>query len=449
MLINLLMKKLYLRISLLTILCILVGTISSINAQVGINTTSPSDGAMLDIDSDDKGLLVPRVNIADLSTIDPITGGSTESLLVYNTNNGTGTGFHYWNGSIWVALGGDFWKMEGNDSTDPGVTTGKDFVGTTDSEILILGTNRTAALTVTTNQRLQAGENGSRSQPTYTFEDDPNTGIWRSTGDRLNLGAGNLEFIELQESGNDALLINDRQADINTNIASENQANMLFVDGGNDRLGIFNGSPDTDVHIGGTATEVRLDAFSGSNNSNNNGVDAAAVYVDSNGNLTLEGPLTLNNMPEDNLTTFVPVTAVIEAPGGSSITAGTLYTTSITLTQDALIEVVYQLGVNVSDIGGAPITDGAPRQYGTALFIDGNLVGYTSEAYTSSFTGSGTFCNGTFFLNGNGYAQLTGAAAGTTYTVSVVGFVWGADFGVRGEFGGSTGADRFQLILHH
>jgi hypothetical protein len=63
---------------------------TEIIAQVGINTITPAAGSMLDITRSDKGMLIPRIDIANLSTIDPITGGSTESLLVYNTNTTTG-----------------------------------------------------------------------------------------------------------------------------------------------------------------------------------------------------------------------------------------------------------------------------------------------------------------------------------------------------------------------
>src|SRR5690554_4174789 len=43
-------------------------------AQVGINNPSPADASILDITSNDKGVLVPRMNISNLSTIAPVTG---------------------------------------------------------------------------------------------------------------------------------------------------------------------------------------------------------------------------------------------------------------------------------------------------------------------------------------------------------------------------------------
>ncbi len=51
-------------------------------AQIGINTDAPALDAALDIEGTDKGIVITRIDIDNLSTINPVTGGSTESLLV-------------------------------------------------------------------------------------------------------------------------------------------------------------------------------------------------------------------------------------------------------------------------------------------------------------------------------------------------------------------------------
>ncbi len=87
----------------LIIVSVLWGT-STLSAQnIGINTETPHASAMLDIESGDMGLLIPRINIASLSSANPVATPAT-GLLVYNTNTSTGPGFFYWNGSIWVSL---------------------------------------------------------------------------------------------------------------------------------------------------------------------------------------------------------------------------------------------------------------------------------------------------------------------------------------------------------
>ncbi len=136
-------------------------------AQVGIGTTTPSDGALLDLNSSNKGLLVPRVNIANLSTIAPITPGAasaTNGLLVWNTNGTTGVGFHYWDGSDWIPIVGgtptDDWTLLGNSGTDGGVnatTSGTNFIGTTDAQRLKFRTNNIERMEILSSGEVQVG----------------------------------------------------------------------------------------------------------------------------------------------------------------------------------------------------------------------------------------------------------------------------------------------------
>ncbi len=122
-------------------------------AQVGIGNTSPADGSLLDIESTTKGILIPRLDIADLATIDPVivTGTGEESLLAYNTNLSSGKGFHYWDGTKWVKLAqgeSDDWTTTGNVGTTP---TGN-FIGTTDANGFAFRTNDTERMRLTTGE---------------------------------------------------------------------------------------------------------------------------------------------------------------------------------------------------------------------------------------------------------------------------------------------------------
>ena len=76
-----------------------------LSQTVGINSTGavPATSAMLDVASTNKGLLIPRVDIIDLSTPVPVAAPVT-SLLVYNTNIVSGIGYYYWNGTSWIQL---------------------------------------------------------------------------------------------------------------------------------------------------------------------------------------------------------------------------------------------------------------------------------------------------------------------------------------------------------
>lgn len=89
--------------------------------QVGINTTTPADGTVVDVHSSDKGFLMPRVSLSgtdDVSTIS-ITGTvPTTGLMVYNTNTGGGAGvavipgFYYWNGTEWRRFFNQGYELE-------------------------------------------------------------------------------------------------------------------------------------------------------------------------------------------------------------------------------------------------------------------------------------------------------------------------------------------------
>lgn len=119
------MKKIF---SLLFICCNFSITLFSQN--VGINNTgaAPVASAMLDIVSSDKGLLVPRFALSDITVAAPVVAPAV-SLIVYNTAtagvspNNVLPGFYYWDGTKWVAFsgsGGREWALLGNAGTVAG-----------------------------------------------------------------------------------------------------------------------------------------------------------------------------------------------------------------------------------------------------------------------------------------------------------------------------------------
>ena len=127
----------------------------------------------MDVESSDKGMLVPRVNIADLNTIAPVTGGTTESLLVYNTNTTTGKGFYYWDGSQWVGLSAtpsDDWTTTGNSGT----TAGTNFVGTTDNEDLVLAVNGTEEMRILSGDQVSVNDATPIAGDRFTVVGDAN-----------------------------------------------------------------------------------------------------------------------------------------------------------------------------------------------------------------------------------------------------------------------------------
>ncbi|RED22490.1 hypothetical protein BD847_3119 [Flavobacterium cutihirudinis] len=81
-----------------------VGLSAFTYAQTGIGTVNPDNSAQLDITSNRRGLLIPRIALVKTTEQTPITAPAA-SLLVYNTANSNDVtpGFYYWDGK-WVRI---------------------------------------------------------------------------------------------------------------------------------------------------------------------------------------------------------------------------------------------------------------------------------------------------------------------------------------------------------
>ena len=134
------------------LLCIVVFVSFSgqLYSQVGIGTNSPNASSVLEISSNNKGLLIPRMTQAErLAIVSPGNG-----LLVYQTDNTNG--FWYCNNvSVWINLQGSAgWDVSGNTGTNPATN----FLGTTDANGVDFITNNNTAVTVLPTGEVGIGE---------------------------------------------------------------------------------------------------------------------------------------------------------------------------------------------------------------------------------------------------------------------------------------------------
>ncbi|MDC7995898.1 hypothetical protein [Altibacter sp. HG106] len=231
--------------------CVVVSLLfaTQLYSQVGIGTTTPDSGTILDITSSDKAILVPRVNILNLGTIAPIVGSSTESLLVYNTNTTTGPGYFYWDGTQWRSLSGDDWELLGNDGTDADIN----FVGTTDNEALTFRTNDTQRFRVANDFQVLAMGNGTRIRPFYSWDSERTMGFWKPGANQMNMSIEGYDFFNANanNSGGSELewTFNPIGDDINLRVETDNQENALFVDGSSDNVGMGTNSPNGSAQL--------------------------------------------------------------------------------------------------------------------------------------------------------------------------------------------------------
>jgi hypothetical protein len=116
--------------------------------NVAINNTGSSadNSAMLDVQSTDKGLLIPRMTSAERSAISsPATG-----LLVFQSDGESG--LYYYDGSNWIVFLDERkgWSLDGNAGTDPV----NDYVGTSDNSELNIATNGVERLVILPDGRV-------------------------------------------------------------------------------------------------------------------------------------------------------------------------------------------------------------------------------------------------------------------------------------------------------
>lgn len=143
------MKKIYSKLSLAVMLSgVLAITTKAQVSNVGIGTKSPDESAVLDIQSPNKGLLIPRMTIEQRNAIVHPADG----LMIYQT--GEESGFFYFDGktSIWspisqseakvvAAANADNWSKTG----DAGTNSSVNFLGTTDNQPLVFKVNNEAS----------------------------------------------------------------------------------------------------------------------------------------------------------------------------------------------------------------------------------------------------------------------------------------------------------------
>ena len=74
-----------------------------------VSYTSPASGAVLDVNSSSKGLMIPRVTLVTLTNgTSPISSPATGLLVYHVSGNSIDPGFYYWSGTFWarVMIGG-------------------------------------------------------------------------------------------------------------------------------------------------------------------------------------------------------------------------------------------------------------------------------------------------------------------------------------------------------
>ena len=76
-----------------------------LHAQVKITdgaVLTMDNNSLLELESTNKGLLIPRISINDINNASPLTAPIPEGMMVYSNGGTVNNGFYYWTGSKWA-----------------------------------------------------------------------------------------------------------------------------------------------------------------------------------------------------------------------------------------------------------------------------------------------------------------------------------------------------------
>lgn len=90
----------------------------SLNAQVAIGKVGVDNGAILQLESSSKGLMIPNVALSSKIDVATVSPTNVEGLMVYNTvhlgsgSNRVSPGFYFWDASEWKRLYNDGFTVQ-------------------------------------------------------------------------------------------------------------------------------------------------------------------------------------------------------------------------------------------------------------------------------------------------------------------------------------------------
>jgi hypothetical protein len=259
---------------------LIVVTVCTQAQNVGIGTTSPHGTAQLEISSNAKGILIPRMASSErIGIVGPALG-----LMVYQTNGEEG--FYYFDGFIWqmVGKGGNSWVKSGtniyneNDKVGVGTTTpntklhvadGTEASLTSGSGFVVIGNNAATNIVLDDNE-VQARNNGAAA-PLSIQPHAGNVGI----GTLLTAPASKVQIaggVEVAANQHGSLLIGET---VSTNLAFDTDeiqarsnattASPLYLQtmGGNSVFGTGNIIANGRIGIGQPSPSVKLQVEGG------------------------------------------------------------------------------------------------------------------------------------------------------------------------------------------
>lgn len=270
----------------------------------GIGTTAPNPSSMLDIASNDAGILLPRLTSAQRGAIP----SPALSLMLFNTDandfqyySGTGM-FSGWDAFITTANANSYtWQLTGNSGTNAATN----FLGTTDGVDLAFRTDNT--------ERMRISSSGNVGIGTAPSTDVVNVAGNINTSTQYNIGGNRI----LANDGTDNLFVGVGSGAANTGSSNTflgKDAGGLNTTGSQNTF-LGNAAGNDNATPGSSNTYIGYNADGAANLTN-------ATAIGANATVSQDNSLVLGNNANVGVGTSTPMVSM-DINGGAAIQAAT------------------------------------------------------------------------------------------------------------------------------
>ena len=224
------------------------------------------------------------------------------------------------------------------------------------------------------------------------FDGGTHTYIDESAADIMDFFAGGTHMLSLDKT-NTEVVINEGSADINFRVEGNGDANLLFCDAGNDRIGIGQAAPTTTLEISGGLLQQNVTLQSGSGAEDLTGTTGNLIWYST---IAQAGDITLPQATSANAGMVIKIIAGASwsttafklgyASVGSTVMVGTLRVSAL----NAVLTTSFAITANaknlVIDSDAVATAGGAKGSTYTFTYLAANLVHVDANAYITTGT---------------------------------------------------------------
>lgn len=226
------------------------GSPAGANTQIQFNDGGANFGASSNLTYDSVQLTVSSTGLNPLLNLSTTNDGSSAGPVFTLKRNSSSPADADYLGQI---------KFQGENDADQEVAyakiTGKIDDASDESEdgILEFANIKNGSQTITARLRSDSLQllnstnlsvDGTAEISGFLYHKDDNDTYIKFDDDDINFQAGGINFIDITQGGTNEITFNEAAADIDFRVEGTSDTHLLFVDGGNNKVGIGSGQPD-------------------------------------------------------------------------------------------------------------------------------------------------------------------------------------------------------------